>query len=861
MREKFYLGRIFDPTTKQNTHQHLLYDPDDLTTHAVVVGMTGSGKTGLCVDLLEEAALQGIPALMIDPKGDITNLLLHFPDLLPQDFQPWVNPEVARRLGQSQEQAAAEAASRWREGLANWEIPLERLRSLQNAVHFTVYTPGSDAGIPVSILASLKAPPIPWEQNRELLREKITGTVTALLGLIGLDNIDPVRSREHILLANIFEHAWSQNRDLDLSELILQAQNPPFDRLGVFDVNTFFPEKERFELAMLLNNILAAPAFHTWLEGQPLDIPALLYHPDGRPRHGVFYIAHLSDAERMFFITLLYSALESWMRAQTGTPTLRLLLYFDEIFGFLPPVGNPPSKQPMLRLLKQARAFGLGQVLVTQNPVDVDYKALSNAGTWFIGKLQTEQDKQRLLDGLQGAAGNALDRGEYDCLISSLGQRLFLLHNVHGSQPMLFQTRWAMNYLAGPLTRVQIPDLNHLVGANSDGDQPSGSIPAEGLPATVKPPVGVQPLPASSAIDDPQAVPARVPAPIATSTPTPAPPAREEIGTATRPAVPGGVAEYFLPNNLTLSQAFQVTGRAYPSQALSQNLVYRPELLAQCVVRHANRKYRLDITLKRAARVMQLDRHGIMRWEDFQAAPVDSSLLESRPAPNARFAALPSAFSEVKFLRSMQTDFQNWVYRTSQVNVHANQPLEVFAGPEVSPAEFRRMCAEAARRQRDEEVRKTVDGYDRRITTFKERLSREQRELSEDETELSQRRMEELGTHAENFLSLFSRRRSRRLSTSLTRRRLTEQAKADVDESLDAIQDYKDQIDALDQEKARAIKEVNDRWAQVASQVEEIPVTPYKKDVILDLFGVAWVPYHWVQVGDETIELPGYTSR
>jgi hypothetical protein len=861
MHEKFYLGRIFDPATKQNTLQHLLYDPDDLTTHAVVVGMTGSGKTGLCVDLLEEAALQGIPALMIDPKGDITNLLLHFPDLLPQDFQPWVNPEVARRLGQSQEQAAAEAASRWREGLANWEIPLERLRSLQNAVHFTVYTPGSDAGIPVSILASLKAPPIPWEQNRELLREKITGTVTALLGLVGLDNIDPVRSREHILLANIFEHAWSQNRDLDLSELILQTQNPPFDRLGVFDVDTFFPEKERFELAMLLNNILAAPAFHTWLEGQPLDIPALLYHLDGRPRHGVFYIAHLSDAERMFFVTLLYSALESWMRAQTGTPTLRLLLYFDEIFGFLPPVGNPPSKQPMLRMLKQGRAFGLGQVLVTQNPVDVDYKALSNAGTWFIGKLQTEQDKQRLLDGLQGAAGDALDRGEYDRLISSLSQRLFLLHNVHNSHPMLFQTRWAMNYLAGPLTRVQIPALNRLVGATSDSAQPSAPIAAEGLPAAVQPLDLVQPLPTASAADDPQTVPARASDPIVTSNPTPAPPTQEEIGTATRPAVRGGMAEYFLPNNLTLSQAFQVTGRAYPSQVSSQGLVYRPELLAQCVVRYANRKYRLDTTLQRAARVMQLDRHGVMRWEDFQTAPVDSSLLESQPAPDARFATLPSVFNEVKLLRSLQTDFQNWVYRTSQVNVHANQPLKVFAGPEVSPAEFRRMCAEAAHHQRDEELRKTVDHYDQRIATLNERLSREQRELSEDETELSHRRMEELGTHAENILSLFSRRRSRRLSTSLTRRRMTEQAKADVDESLDAIQDYKDQIDALDQEKARAIKEVNDRWAQLANQVEEIPVTPYKKDVILDLFGVAWVPYQWVQIGDETIELPGYTPR
>jgi hypothetical protein len=321
------------------------------------------------------------------------------------------------------------------------------------------------------------------------------------------------------------------------------------------------------------------------------------------------------------------------------------------------------------------------------------------------------------------------------------------------------------------------------------------------------------------------------------------------------------VTEYFLPNNLTLSQAFQVTGRAYPAQARGQGLVYRPELLAQCVVRYANHKYHLDTSLKQAARVTLLDRHGVMRWEDYQAPPVEASQLESQPAPQARFAALPSALSEARLLRALQTDFQNWVFRTSQVSVRANQSLDIFAGPEVSPAEFRRICAETARQQRDQEVRKSADNYDRRITALKERLAREQRELTQDETELSQRRMEELGTHAENFLSLFSRRRSRRLSTSLTRRRLTEQAKADVDESLDAIDDYKDQINALDQEKAQAVKEINDRWARLANQVEEIAVTPFKKDVIIDLFGVAWVPYHWIQVGDETIELPGFTPR
>src|SRR5512136_330714 len=492
---KFYLGRIYDSQQGKTTDQPLLYEPADLTVHAVVVGMTGSGKTGLCLDLLEEAALNHIPALMIDPKGDITNALLHFPNLLPQDFQPWVNPDQARRAGKTLEQASAEAAGLWKQGLADWGIDQQRLLTLSNSAQFAVYTPGSDAGIPVNILASLKAPTLDWDSNKETLRERINGTVTALLGLVGMENIDPVRSREHILLANIFENAWSQGKDLDLGELILQTQSPPFAKLGVFDINTFFPEKDRFSLAMLLNNILAAPAFQSWIEGQPLDVPTLLYTPEGKPRHSVFYISHLSDSERMFFITLLYSAVETWMRTQTGTTTLRALMYFDEIFGYLPPVANPPSKQPMLRMLKQARAFGVGQVLVTQNPVDVDYKALSNAGTWMIGKLQTDQDKQRLLDGLDSAMSGGLDRATYDQLISTLGKRVFLLHNVNAKDPATFQTRWAMNYLTGPLNRTQIPDLNELAGASTQPAADSTVHVQGGIPATQAPVQEAAPTP------------------------------------------------------------------------------------------------------------------------------------------------------------------------------------------------------------------------------------------------------------------------------------------------------------------------------------------------------------------------------
>ncbi len=813
---KFYLGRILDQD------KPLLYDPNDLTTHAVVVGMTGSGKTGLCIDIMEEAALQNLPALLIDPKGDITNALLHFPDLSPTDFQPWINPDEARRAGKTVENAAADVATTWKNGLAEWGIGVERLRALKNAAQFAVFTPGSDAGLPVSILASLKAPPIPWESNAELLREKISGTVTAILGLVGMSDIDPVRSREHILLSNIFENAWSQGTDLDLGELILQTQNPPFEKLGVFDVSTFFPDKDRFALAMLLNNILAAPSFQSWIEGQPLDVNTLLYMPDGRPRHSVFYIAHLSDEERMFFVTLLYSAVETWMRAQSGTTGLRAILYFDEIFGYMPPISNPPSKQLMLRMLKQGRAFGVGQVLVTQNPADLDYKALSNAGSWFVGKLQTENDKNRLLDGLEGAAPG-LDRRHYDNLISTLDQRVFLLHNIHEQEPRLFTTRWAMNYLAGPLTRNQIPALNALAGV-----QP---VPKQEIQTAVS----GDPVPQES----------------------PTAPRSTLPGSSSPPAIPTGIDEFFLPNNLTLSQTAKAESITLPSDATSQGLIYQPALLAQAEIRIMQRKYNLDLETQRTALITDPDRRGTARWEEWLTNPIDPRSLDREPAPQARYATLEAPLSDGKTLRGLKTDFIDWIYRKMEVQVRANEALGVFASPESSQAEFRRLCADAAREKRDAEIKKVEASYDKKLDTIENRLMREERELRADEAELRERRMEEYGTHAENVLGLLSRRR-RRLSTSLTKRRLTEQAKADVEESLQAIEEYERQINELEIEQAQALQEVNDKWADIADDMTEIPVRPYKKDILVDLFGVAWMPHHIVQAGDRILELAGY---
>ncbi len=842
--KKFYLGRHLENPQAEPGKKSLFYDPADLTTHAIVTGMTGSGKTGLCVTLLEEAALQNVPALIIDPKGDLTNLLLHFPDLAPQDFEPWIDSENARRSGKSIAETAISTAQTWKEGLAKWGVDSARVRALKNAAQFSVFTPGSDAGIPVSVLSSLAVPDLDWRENREILREKIASTVTALLGLLGESDIDPLRSREHILLSHIFENAWSNGKSLDLTELILQTQNPPFDKLGALPLDTFFPAKARTSLVMQLNAILAAPSFETWREGQALDIPDLLYTPEGKPRHSVFYLAHLSETERMFFVTLLFSAVETWMRTQGGSNSLRALLYMDEIYGYLPPQKNPPSKPPLLRMLKQARAFGVGLMLATQNPVDVDYKALSNAGSWFIGKLQTERDKERLLDGLDSAAGG-LNRQAYAKLISSLGKRAFILHNVHDKQPSLFRTRWAMNYLAGPMTRTQIPALNELVGARWDADV----VMAADAPEAVSKPraesetlASYQPVSVNGQRRRPERQ--RVKSP-------------HDGSSTTRPAIPASIGEYFLPFNLSLMEAFAAAERALSADAQQVGMLYRPTLLAAATVRFLDRKYGVDSEVARSLLVQNPDPRGVVRWDDFAGKNVDVSALGKVPAPQARFLTLEPPFSDSKVMTALERDFKDWLYRAVTVKARANETLKIYAGPDVSKSEFIRACSDAARDSRDAEIDKISAQYERKLDTLENRLKKEERELRMDEDELSDRKLEEMGTHAENVMSLFSKRR-RRLTTSLTKRRLTQQAKADVEESIEAIDDLENQINALEADLKVRLDEIGDRWGDVVNQTSEVTINPTKTNIFVDNFGVAWMPFYLVEVGGEEVEVPAF---
>ncbi len=673
----FYLGKEYDLKTKKATDALILYDSKDLVTHAVVLGMTGSGKTGLCVGLIEEAAIDGIPSILIDPKGDLCDLLLTFPSLAPQDFLPWINQDEARQKGLSPQDYAAKQAKQWADGLASWGQDGARIQRLRDAADFRIYTPASSAGIPVSILKSFAAPPPEVMEDAEMIRERISTTVTSLLGLTGIE-ADPVQSREFILLSSIIEYMWRQGRDLDLAQLITQVQNPPVSKIGVLDIESFYPSKDRFALVMALNNLLASPGFNAWLEGEPLDIGSILYTPQGKPRVAIFSIAHLNDAQRMFFVSLLLNQVLGWMRAQPGTTSLRALLYMDEIFGYLPPLGNPPSKMPMLTLLKQARAFGLGLVLATQNPVDLDYQALSNAGTWFIGRLQTERDKARVLDGLEGAAvaaGSGFDRKSMDTLISGLGSRVFLLNNTHEDEPVVMTTRWVLSYLPGPLTREQI----------------------RALMAPVKSPGG----------------PAAAPAPVAQAVAAPVAAARaaESSAAGQAPALPPDVPQCYLP----------VRGRA----PAGSHLVYQPRIMAVARVAFADTKSRINM-LKEYQYLTRVQDAAIpVEWEGAETIEVAISDLERRPAETmagaARFASLPSPAGQARNYTAWEREFSTWLYGSQALELFYSPNYKLYSKPGEEERDFRIRLSQSAREQRDDLVENLRKKYAPKIATLKER--------------------------------------------------------------------------------------------------------------------------------------------
>ena len=815
----FYLGKPYDLEADERLDAPLLYDARDLTTHAVCVGMTGSGKTGLCIDLLEEAAIDRVPSLIIDPKGDITNLLLTFPDLAPEDFRPWINPDDARRKNLSADAYAAKQAELWRNGLAEWGQDGERIRMLRETTDFVIYTPGSDAGVPISILQSFAAPDLDWSDNTELFRERIQGTVSALLGLVGIE-ADPVRSREHILLSNLFEHVWQQGEDLDLPKLIMAIQNPPIRKLGVFDMDTFFPEKDRFELAMTLNNIIAAPAFQSWLEGQPLDIPGFLSTPEGKTRHSIFYIAHLSDAERMFFVTMLLNQLVTWIRTQPGTTSLRALLYMDEVFGFFPPVAEPPSKKPLLTLMKQARAFGLGVVLTTQNPADLDYKGLTNAGTWFIGRLQAERDKKRLLDGLESASADigGMDRKTLDATISSLDKRVFLLHNVHEDVPVTFQTRWAMSYLRGPLTRLQVRDLM----SERTQDAPATSArTVTGAPAAAAVSQTVEPSPTEAA------------------------PEAEIPYDRTPPSISGRVQQVYLPLRKSASAAIrEIEDEAGGAIDVEQRTtLYVPALLGMGRLHFVKQTKALQVHEQEEFALLAQPPRGVgtVRWEQAEALDLIHRDLLDRPEPDAYFDELPETINESPEFTALNKELDDHLYRTSALVLRYNPATELYSEPGETEREFHLRVQQKARELRDEEVDELEDKYGDKIDRLEDRLRRAREKLAKEEAEAKRRQRDALISTGETVLSLFSGRR-RSLSTAANKLGRISTSKMDVQAAEEDITEYQEEIKELEADLREETEAIVEHWETALEQFEDVRITPRRADVEITLFALAWVP-------------------
>jgi hypothetical protein len=819
----FYLGAEYDLEARQRTGHAVHYDARDLTTHAVCVGMTGSGKTGLCASLLEEAALDGIPALIVDPKGGMTNLLLQFPELRARDFEPWVSPDDARRQGQTTTEYAQATAALWREQLIGWGIGPGRLRQLRQAADFAVYTPGSDAGLPISILGSLAAPGLDFEAHAESLRERIGGTVAALLGLVGIKG-DPLRSREAILLANVLEHFWRENQDLDLATLISSIQNPPVRQLGVFDVDTFYPEKERFELAMAFNNLMAAPSFRAWTEGETLDVQSLLYTGEGKPRHSIFYLAHLSDSERMFFVTLLLENVVTWMRRQTGTGSLRALLYLDEIFGFFPAVAEPPSKRPLLTLLKQGRAAGLGCVLAAQNPIDIDYKGLTNAGTWFIGKLQAQRDKERVLSGLKGAISQAGDdRVDYEALIGRLGQRLFLVHSVHQERAFVLQTRWAMSYLRGPLTKPQVQKL--MAGRKPVVEKVGAGKRGISASVTTVPSPTVALAPSSSLPDAPPGF------------------------AATPPSLPPAVRQVFVPARLSEGEALRKLGQEIgPGLEVERvALVYEPALLGGANVRFVDRKRKVNELQEKTLLAPPPDGLRGVDWDGAQALPLRLGELghspEISPGQGPFFAPPPESANSEKELKRIAQDLADWLYHNSRLTLAVHPGLDVFQHPVEPDGAFRARLRHAARERRDAEVDALARKYDTRLARLEAKLRKQERELVADEADYRARRREARLTMGETALSfLMGRRRTRTVSTIARKDRLADRAKLEIEETEQEIAELEEEIAVLEEELQAATEEITRKWDGLLDDLDTEELHPRRADVDVRLVALAWLP-------------------
>ena len=786
----FYLGREFDVSAAKVLDAPVLYDSRDLVTHAVCAGMTGSGKTGLCLALIEEVVIDGVPVIAIDPKGDLGNLLLTVPSLTAGDFRPWIDEDEARRAGMAPDAFAAQQAESWRKGLAQWGQDGARIERLRHSAEFAIYTPGSRSGLPISLLQSFAAPPPGVRDDGELLGDRAGSTATSLLSLAGVDA--PPRSREHTLVTNILSGAWKEGRNLDLPTIIQQVQTPLFQKVGVVDLEAFFPQRERFDLAMRFNAVLAAPGFEQWFEGEALDPARLLYTADGRPRVAIFSIAHLGDAERMFFVSLLLNQILGWMRGLTGTSSLRALVYMDEITGFFPPVANPPSKGPLLTLLKQGRAFGLGIVLATQNPVDLDYKGLSNIGTWFLGRLQTERDKARVLDGLEGAAAGSVDRGKVDSLLSALQKRVFLLHNVHEEKLITFQTRWTMSYLRGPLSRDQIRSLM------------SDRVKAAAASAS------------------------RVEAPAAAAPPRPA---AADSRSEQLPVLPPGIQQFFIP----------------AASAGAKPLLYSPVILGAARIGFSDSRLGVD-AVRDIVYAAPIGAGAVaVDWAAAQRHDVAIAALSRAPQDGASFETLPGAAVQPKNYAAWEKAFKQWLTQNERVELLRHRDSGLTSRPDEPEGDFKVRVQDAARSSRDAAVEAVRQKYAGKQAALAERLRRAESAVARETEQSTQQKVQAALSIGATLVGALLGRKT--ISTGTLGRATTAargvgrtmKEAGDVQRASESVEAVRAQVTQLDdqlREETQAIAASFDR----APVLERVTLLPKRGQVSVQLVALGWDP-------------------
>jgi len=768
----FYLGKEIDIENGEKTENLLLVKNKNLTTHAAIIGMTGSGKTGLGISMIEEAVLDKIPSIIIDPKGDMGNLLLAYDDFDPKKFEPWVDEGEAEKKGMSREEYAQVTAQKWEHGILGDYQNRERVKRYKNGADFTIFTPGSSSGIPISALSSFDAPSADVLDDPDTFSYLLGSTVTSILALVGID-ADPLKSKEYLLLATIFNYFWKKEIDLSLEELIGHVANPPFEKVGVLQLKSFYPQNERLKLAMLLNNVLASPTFAAWISGNPLDIESLLYTEDAKPRVSILSIAHLNDNERMFFVTLFLNKFISWMRTQSGTSSLRALLYMDEIYGFFPATSNPPSKNPMLLLLKQARAYGIGIVLSTQNPVDLDYKGLSNIGSWFIGRLQTKQDIERVIDGLVKSGEGAMDKNTISELLANLGKRVFLFKSAHRDKISLFSTRWVMSYLRGPLSKPQI----ELLMADKKAKKQKT---VEEITITKK------------------------------ETP--------ELG-ATQPLLSDKIDQYYFNPN--------------PNQAPA----YEPYIVANATVRYYNSKRAIDTEEDFYYKYFIDERDKDIDWENGEVNEDDFDLYDIAPSEDATFARIPRFLSEADSLNEFEKEFEEYLYHDKRLTLYKVAPLKLESEVGEKLTQFKIRVADELREKRDEAIEKLKSKFEKKKLSLDKKYQRALDKLEKEQADVSARSTDTLLAFGMTVLDAFLGRSTLKRSTAsragstIRNARRMYSEKDDVVMAERKVLEIEEEIEALAETLEEEIEKLSLDYEIENYDIEEFYIKPRRSDI------------------------------